>query len=248
MVRPAALVRFSVLVVGVVYSAVLVLAGVSLDSTFKVLLGFLPAAASGLLFIWDAIAWRMPLLHNLTHRPRIDGLWEVVLRPTAESHIPVGGNRGPITAYMVIRQSYWSLHIRQLTAESGSDSRSFFWERPFGGDVERLVFLYQNDPRAEHRTRSPRHLGTCALETASLTPAAIQGSYFTDRYTQGEMHLSSSIAVGAISHLLRPRGARLLLGAPRSSSENADGKDRGECDVDVALSEIDQLGQSEPEM
>ncbi|WP_231912116.1 hypothetical protein [Rhodococcus sp. HS-D2] len=128
-------------------------------------------------------------MHRLTHRPRIDGLWEITLTPTKESRIPEGGNRGPIPGYVVITQSYWALHVRQLTAESGSASKSFFWDQAPGDDVDRLSFLYQNDPRPEHRERSHRHLGSCSLNTTRLLPELIHGTYFTDRYTQGEMEL-----------------------------------------------------------
>ncbi|WP_433612432.1 hypothetical protein [Prescottella agglutinans] len=178
-----------VLAVGIAYTGVLAISGISLDSTAKILVGWFPALAAAALLIWDLWGWRIPPLNRLTHRPRIDGLWEVSLTPTEESHIPAGGNRGPIPAYIVISQSYWSLHVRQMTFESGSDSKSFFWDRIPGSDVERLSFLYQNDPRPEHLPRSPRHLGSCSLNTARLVPTRIQGVYFTDRYTQGEMDL-----------------------------------------------------------
>lgn len=187
--RPTTLVRVVVLAVGFAYTVILALSGINLDSTAKLIIGWLPAAASAALLVWDLWGWRLPPLNRLTHRPRIDGLWEVTLTPTDESHIPPGGNRGPIPAYIVINQSYWSLHVRQMTVESGSDSRSFFWDRIPGDDVERLNFLYQNDPRPEHRSRSPRHLGSCSLDTARLVPSSIRGMYFTDRYTQGEMDL-----------------------------------------------------------
>ena len=187
--RPTALVRFVVLAVGLSYTAVLWLSGISLDNTAKIIVGWFPAVASAALLVWDLWGWRIPPLNKMTRRPRIDGLWEVTLTPTAESHIPAGGNRGPIPAYIVINQSYWSLHVRQMTIESGSDSKSFFWGRVPGDDVDRLSFLYQNDPRPEHRARSHPHLGSCSLNTARLVPQTIHGTYFTDRYTQGEMDL-----------------------------------------------------------
>jgi hypothetical protein len=166
-----------------------VLSGVSLDSTTKMLLGWFPAVSSLLLVIWDIIGWRLPGLQRLTHRPRIDGLWAATLQPTIESQIPDGGNRGPILAYLVVSQSYWSLHARQLTEQSSSDSRSFYWSRPTGAEVDRLTFLYENTPHPEHRSRSPRHQGLCSLEVARLKPKEVQGMYFTDRYTQGSMEL-----------------------------------------------------------
>lgn len=178
-----------VLGVGVVYSTALAVSGVHLDSVVKILIGWLPASAAIATVGWDLWVWRIPRAQTLTHRPRIDGLWQVTLTPTTESHIPPGGNRGPITAYMTIQQSYWSLHARQLTEESDSASRAFFWERLVGTDADRLTLLYENDPHPEHRSRSPRHLGSCSLDIVSLEPTEIVGSYFTDRYTQGSMAL-----------------------------------------------------------
>ena len=187
--RPTAVVRITALAVSFAYTAILALSGISLDSVAKLVIGCLPPVATSALLLWDLWAWRQPWLNRLTHRPRIDGLWEATLTPTEESHIPEGGNRGPIRAFIVVTQSYWSLHIRQMTAESASDSKSFFWARIPGDDVERLSFLYENEPRPEHKSRSQRHLGSCSLNTARLVPKTISGSYFTDRYTQGEMKI-----------------------------------------------------------
>lgn len=187
--RPTTLVRIVVLSVGFAYTAILALSGIHLDSVAKIVVGVLPAAASAVLLGWDLWLWRLPLLNRLIRRPRIDGLWEVTLTPTAESHIPEGGNRGPIPAYVVINQSFWSIHVRQMTVQSGSDSKSFFWSHLPGDDVERLNFLYRNDPRPEHQARSHPHLGSCSFNTARRVPQSIRGVYFTDRYTQGEMDL-----------------------------------------------------------
>jgi hypothetical protein len=187
--RPAGLVRIVVLGVGIVYSLVLAVTGLHLDTPSKVIVGWLPAGASVVLLAWDLWIWRLPPFRGVCRRPRVDGLWSATLRPTGDSHIPEGGNRGPIEAYLIVTQTFWSLHIRQLTAESASDSRTFFWARGEGIAVDRLTFLYENVPDAGHRARSPRHLGSCGLETTTLKPSTIDGSYFTDRLTQGSMSL-----------------------------------------------------------
>lgn len=161
-----------------------------LDSAVKHFVAYLPAVAALLLLLWDLQAWRWPLIHQFTHRPRIDGLWKVTLQPTAESRIPAGGDHGPIPAYVVVSQSFWSVHVRQLTVESGSRSRAVVWEDRGEADVERLSFLYENDPRPEHRERSQRHLGSCTFSPANLKPKTMPGVYFTDRYTQGSMDLA----------------------------------------------------------
>ena len=192
MERPVALVRYVAVGVSAVYTLLLyVILDVRLDGLFKTLVGWLPLVASVLLLLWDVWLWKLPVVHKLTnHRPRIDGFWRVTLTPTAESHIPEGGNRGPIPAFMMINQSYWSIHLRQLTVESGSHSRAFVWENRNGAEVEPLSFLYENDPKPEHKTRSQRHLGSCTFRPGSISPNEMEGFYFTDRYTQGLMKLT----------------------------------------------------------
>jgi hypothetical protein len=188
--RPAALVRTTVLAVGVIYSLVLFAAGSNSATLVRYLMSCLPALAVVLLLVWDLWMWRLPGARRLTHRPRIEGLWQGLLQPTAESLIPTGGNRGPIPIFLIVRQSYWSLHLRQYTAESASDSRAYFWERVPGTSVDRLSFLYDNLPRPSERPRSSPHQGSCSFDNQSLCPSAIHGVYFTDRYTQGEIDLT----------------------------------------------------------
>jgi hypothetical protein len=188
--RPATAVRATAIGVSAAYSAALYLAGVTVGQDMRRGIAYLPAMAALLLIAWDLWAWRWPLVWRLTCRPRIDGLWEAILDPTDESHIPPGGNRGPIVAYAVIAQTYWSVAIRQYTAESSSSSRSFFWDNSDGMGVESLVFTYDNTPMMRHVQRSPRHLGTCRLSPGQRQPTIITGSYFTDRYTQGDMQLN----------------------------------------------------------
>lgn len=182
--------RYTALGVGAMHALLLHLSGFQFDSTFKAIVGFLPLATVLALTVWDFWIWRLPLVRGVTCRPRIDGLWRAVLKPTGESHIPEGGNRGPINTYLLVSQSYWSMHVRQVTPESRSDSRSFFWDRKGAAQVDSLTFIYGNEPRHEHQHRSMRHLGSCTLVAGSVTPTRLSGSYFTDRYTKGDMDIT----------------------------------------------------------
>jgi len=188
--RPTSAVRYAILGVGVVYTVLLFVSGVHLDTWYKYVVAWLPAGGGLALTLWDVWAWRQPILIRLTHRPRIDGLWQVELRPTTESHIPSGGNRGPVAGFLVIKQSYWSTYVRQFTAESASRSRAFFWEHPDAAEAETLVFVYENVPQQQFERRSQRHFGACNLDIASRFPKTITGVYFSDRYTKGDMRLT----------------------------------------------------------
>lgn len=188
--RPGQAVRITAVGVGLAYALVLYLVGIRLDSDLRRGLAYLPAVATLLLIAWDLWVWRWPLVWKSTPRPRLDGLWSVTLHPTEESHIPAGGNRGPISGYLVITQTYWTISLRLFTKESSSVSRSFFWDNSHGAVTESLTFVYDNTPMQREQNRSPRHLGTCALRPGNRRPTEIQGMYFTDRYTQGDMRLT----------------------------------------------------------
>lgn len=188
--RPTRLVRYAVVGVSLVYTAVLYLAGLRLDTQYKQVLALLPLVAALVITAWDLFLWRVPGLDRLTRRPRLQGLWRAELHPTAESCIPEGGNRGPILAYLVITQTYWSIAVRQYTGESKSDSRASFWQRSPDAAVETLAFLYENNPEQRHQARSPRHLGSCTLDSTSRAPQELVGVYFTDRYTKGDMTMT----------------------------------------------------------
>jgi hypothetical protein len=190
MAKPTSVVRLTAVVVGVAYAIALYLSGVHLKSDAKHVLSYLPAALALALTAWDLWLWRLPLLHRVSKRPLIAGTWVATLTPTAASHIPEGGIRGPIEAYLVITQTYWSITVRQYTAESTSDSRAAMWQQNPGNAARELTFTYSNRPLHSLEERSQPHLGTAELDVVGMEPSAMSGDYFTDRYTKGDMQLT----------------------------------------------------------
>lgn len=190
MINPTSTVRRTAVVVGVIYAAVLYLSGVHHDAGAKQALSYVPTALVILVALWDVWLWKAAWFHRLSQRPLISGTWSTTLTPTAESRIPEGGNRGPIEAYVVIRQTYWSIAVRQYTAESTSDSKASMWNNPKGGSARTLTFTYANQPRQVLEGRSRHHLGTTALDIVGMKPTTVTGDYFTDRYTKGDMTLT----------------------------------------------------------
>jgi hypothetical protein len=189
MARPAAAVRLTATVVGAAYAVALYVSGVHIQAGPKQALSYLPAALTFLVALWDIWLWRLPILQLLGKRPWIAGIWSATLTPTAASVIPDGGNRGPIVAYVIIKQTFWSIGVRQYTSESRSDSRATMWSETPGGSDRTLTYTYSNRPRQELESRSRPHLGTAAFDVVGLKPSTITGEYFTDRYTKGDMTL-----------------------------------------------------------
>lgn len=189
MKRPGQVVRVTAVGVGLIYGLVLYLTGIRIGDDVRRGLAYLPALATLVLIVWDLRVWRWPLVWRASSRPRLDGLWAVTLRPTDESHIPEGGNRGPIPAYLVVKQTYWTIALLLFTTEGSSISRSFFWDGVHGTGTDWLTFVYDNTPMQRNQHRSGRHLGTCSLRPGNRQPTKITGIYFTDRYTQGDISL-----------------------------------------------------------
>lgn len=182
-------VRITAIAIGLLYTLALVISGVTLDTWLKQVLALLPTAALLIVVAFDLWVWKWPFVHRFLSRPYIKGTWKVELTPHADSHIPAGGNWGPIEAYMIVEQSFWTLSATLHTKESTSRSRAARFIPNSESNAQILTFMYENVPRPEHRGRSPRHVGACELSIAHRGSDKIVGEYFTDRFTAGEMRL-----------------------------------------------------------
>lgn len=191
MTNHAKTVRVTAIAVSLAYSGVLYGTGVVTSEDARRLLAYLPSTAVLLAIAWDLWVWKWPLMQRLSNRPLIRGTWETTIVPHAKSDIPVGGNRGPITAATVIEQSFWSLSVILLTEESQSHS-TVAAITPTNGeskDRKELYYTYSNEPKMEHRPRSFVHRGTSHATVIGLRPADMEGTYWTDRLTMGSLQL-----------------------------------------------------------
>jgi hypothetical protein len=138
-----------------------------------------------LLWLWDRWVWRWPWVNKLAGRPNLHGTWHGDLVSdwvdrTTGTRIPPDPN-----VFLVVRQRYWRIAARLLTKESSSASAIANFEVAPDG-VQQLRWVYMNTPRPEVRHRSDLHYGTAVL-TAPRDPKGLQGEYFTDRKTGGEL-------------------------------------------------------------
>ncbi|MFE9975716.1 hypothetical protein ACFYRD_34620 [Streptomyces hirsutus] len=182
----ATTIRTGATIAATLYTVVLLVLGLY-PSEFRYLFAYIPAVVGYGVLVFDKWAWHWPVIHRLTGRPWVTGTWRVILVPSTDSHIPKGGNRGPITTYMTIEQTYWSLHATLRTKESTSRSSNATIGAPENSGTAEIGFLYDNTPRVEHQHRSPRHEGACRIAVTGLQPKSAAGHYYTSRFTAGDM-------------------------------------------------------------
>lgn len=188
--RPTALARAVTILISSVYSIVLFALGFDLPTWWRFVVSFLPTLTVLGVVGWDLWVWRWPGVQGLVRRPDLRGLWRVSLTPHPDSVIPEGGNRGPIDAFLEIKQSFWAVHLRLYTEQSSSKSTATTWLPAYESSVDNLTFTYDNVPKMSESHRSMRSAGACNLIPASLKPNEIEGTYFTDRFTKGDLTLN----------------------------------------------------------
>lgn len=91
------------------------------------------------------------------------------------------------TAVLEIRQTLLSVNIIFTSGESKSKSIAASIDKIL--DEWQLTYCYLNVPQASVRNRSAIHYGTAML--CIETPNRLQGQYFSDRKTTGDMFFSS---------------------------------------------------------
>jgi hypothetical protein len=139
-------------------------------------------------FLFDMWLWRLPFLRGwFVKRPSIAGTWRVSLQsnwidPTTNAPI------GPIEGYMVVRQSFSTLSMRQLTAESSSELLGTEVVCSSDG-LYCISGVYRNEPNFDVRHRSAIHYGALWLRIED-PGNAISGHYWTDRNSAGTLKLT----------------------------------------------------------
>lgn len=177
--------------VSAIWAAVLFLTGLDLDYDLRRLLAYVPSLVGFAVVVFDLWLWKIPGVSRVTGRPRLYGTWQAKLTPNANSRIPEGGNWGPIVGAMVIEQTFWTMSIRFHTDQSSSSSTTAALAADSESKQSRsLYFTYANKARQEHNERSYPHHGTTLLQVTGLDPQILEGSYWTDRLTAGDITLT----------------------------------------------------------
>jgi hypothetical protein len=90
---------------------------------------------------------------------------------------------------MVVRQTYSDITMTLFTKESSSQFVAD--ELTVSPDGRFVIFaVYQNEPKAQVRHRSPIHYGAMKLVVQGSPVTGLEGVYWTDRLTRGDITLA----------------------------------------------------------
>jgi hypothetical protein len=145
-------------------------------------------------FVLDKFLWRWkPVNRWMVKRPDLRGTWLVKIE---SNYINSDTKKKiePITAFMGIEQTFFTLKMHLMTEESESWLIVDKIENSPKGNGFRVVGVYNNEPEISLRgNRSEIHYGVFILDIhgeRGKKPIALEGHYWTDRNTNGKMCLS----------------------------------------------------------
>lgn len=135
---------------------------------------------------YDQWSWAWPLIKLLKKQPDLRGTWRVKIVP--EWVDPATKKRiDPIVGYFSIYQTSSTLVIRQYTKESFSITlATVIITAPDGSYA--IAAIYDNEPSlTRQRAGSTRHHGGFILRVSEGEAPKLEGHYWTDKPTTGEM-------------------------------------------------------------
>ncbi|NOK02938.1 MULTISPECIES: hypothetical protein [Myxococcus] len=175
-----------ILVAAVLWGGLLVFEGVAVNGSWFRPFSTVVGSLLLLLVAFDLWAWRLRILSGwFVPRPDLRGTWCVELQsdwkdPSTNKMV------GPRTAYLVVRQTFSTLSIRMLTAESASELVAAEINKSVDGTY-RLAAVYRNEPKLSVRDRSPIHYGAIVFDVQGEPVKELAGHYWTDRNSRGEL-------------------------------------------------------------
>lgn len=168
-----------------VWAVMLLLQGVALEASYLRPYSFAVGAVILCFLAFDRWLWRLKPVARMAGRPVLRGTWKGLLTstwidPTTSKQV------SPLDVFLVVRQTYSTISMSLVTAESTSTSLVGSLDAPRHG-VPTVSATYRNTPRLLLQNRSRIHHGALVLEVHGSPAARLTGSYWTDRDTKGEL-------------------------------------------------------------
>ena len=132
------------------------------------------------MILFNKYAWKWKFIRLLHDMPVLKKTYSGTFVSTYDNDTRCGN--------LFVQQTFLNVTIQLKTSESQSRSILAFLEKYQG--IYYLIYVYQNEPRAEIQDKSPIHNGTAILNVSD--PTILVGNYFTSRKTTGSMHFCAS--------------------------------------------------------
>lgn len=144
-----------------------------------------------LLILWERWLWSWWIFRRwLSKRPDLRGTWKGELYSNWVDPV-TQQKRGPIEVYLAIRQTNSTIDVRLFSSESSSVSLSGHIFADSVG-LNTLAITYENTPLILIRERSRiSHGGMLLSIRGDGRPHQLDGEYWTDRSTIGQIKLTS---------------------------------------------------------
>ncbi|MBL0202370.1 MAG: hypothetical protein IPP81_20095 [Chitinophagaceae bacterium] len=137
-----------------------------------------------MLFI--AWAWKWKIFYPwLVPFPNLSGDWEGTIKSNWKEK-----ELEPIPIQVSITQNFFNVQVRIKTKESRSYSIGASFDIDNERGFQQLFYTYLNTPKAGVRERSEIHYGSTILNFDGFKVTKMDGEYWTDRETTGEITLT----------------------------------------------------------
>lgn len=173
----------------VVWGALLFVQGVTLKASYLRPYSLVVGILIFLEIAFDRWLWRIPVVARVLRCPVLRGTWKGQLRSTWKDP-RTRQSIEPIDVFLVVHQTYSTVSVRLVTAESSSRSLVASLQTP-RDDVPTLSSTYQNVPDLLRQDHSRIHHGALMLDVQGQPANRLEGCYWTDRDTKGELVLGS---------------------------------------------------------
>jgi hypothetical protein len=136
--------------------------------------------------IFIAWAWKFKIFYPwLVPFPNLSGDWEGTIKSNwREKELE------PIPIEVSITQNFFNVQVRIKTKESRSYSIGASFDIDNERGFQQLFYTYLNTPKAGVRERSEIHYGSTILNFDGFKVTKMDGEYWTDRETTGEITLT----------------------------------------------------------
>jgi hypothetical protein len=136
--------------------------------------------------IFIAWAWKWKIFYPwLVPFPNLSGDWVGTIKSNWKEK-----ELEPIPIEVSITQNFFNVQVRIKTSESRSYSIGASFDIDNERGFQQLFYTYLNTPKAGVRERSEIHYGSTILNFDGFKVTKMDGEYWTDRETTGEITLT----------------------------------------------------------